>query len=82
MAGNKIIMAQPLNKDSVNYSDGTIATQEQLAKDVVTFLTWVSEPHLEARKRIGFKTVVYLLILTVLVYIVKKKIWLRVESKV
>jgi ubiquinol-cytochrome c reductase cytochrome c1 subunit len=82
MAGNKIKMAQPLNKDSVNYSDGTVATQEQLAKDVVTFLTWASEPHLEARKRIGFKTVVYLLILTVLVYLVKKKIWLRVEPKV
>jgi ubiquinol-cytochrome c reductase cytochrome c1 subunit len=49
---------------------------------VVTFLTWASEPHLEARKWIGFKTVVYLLILTVLVYIVKKKIWLRVEPKV
>lgn len=82
MPGNKIKMAKPLNKDSVNYSDGTIATQEQLAKDVTTFLTWASEPHLEARKRLGFKTVIYLLILTVLVYLVKKKIWSRVEPKV
>lgn len=82
MAGNKIKMAKPLNKDSVNYSDGTVATQEQLAKDVTTFLTWASEPHLEARKRLGFKTVIYLLILTVLVYLVKKKIWSRVEPKV
>ena len=56
-------MAKPLNKDSVNYSDGTAATEEQLSKDVVTFLTWASEPTLEARKRIGFKTVIYLLIL-------------------
>ena len=82
MSGNKIKMAKPLNKDSVNYSDGTVATQEQLSKDVVTFLTWASEPTLEARKRIGFKTVIYLLILTVLVYLVKKKIWLRIEPKV
>lgn len=82
MPGNKIKMAKPLNKDSVNYSDGTVATQEQLAKDVTTFLTWASEPHLEARKRLGFKTVIYLLILTVLVYLVKKKIWSRVEPKV
>ena len=82
MPGNKIKMAKPLNKDSVNYSDGTVATQEQLSKDVVTFLTWASEPTLEARKRIGFKTVIYLLILTVLVYLVKKKIWSRVEPKV
>jgi len=82
MPGNKIKMSKPLSQDSVKYSDGTPATEEQLSKDVVTFLTWASEPHLEARKRIGFKTVVYLLILTVLVYLVKKKIWLRVEPKV
>ena len=82
MSGNKIKMAKPLNKDSVNYSAGTAATEEQLSKDVVTFLTWASEPTLEARKRIGFKTVIYLLILTVLVYLVKKKIWLRIEPKV
>jgi ubiquinol-cytochrome c reductase cytochrome c1 subunit len=82
MSGNKIKMPKPLSQDSVKYSDGTAATEEQLSKDVVTFLTWASEPHLEARKRIGFKTVVYLLILTVLVYLVKKKIWLRIEPKV
>jgi ubiquinol-cytochrome c reductase cytochrome c1 subunit len=82
MLGNKIKMPKPLNKDSVSYSDGTVATEEQLAKDVTTFLTWASEPHLEARKRIGFKTVIYLFILTVLVYLVKKKIWSRVEPKV
>ena len=82
MPGNKIKMAKPLNKDSVNYSDGTVATEEQFAKDVTTFLTWASEPHLEARKRLGFKTLIYLLILTVLVYLVKKKIWSRVEPKV
>ena len=82
MPGNKIKMAKPLNKDSVNYSDGTVATQEQLSKDVVTFLTWASEPTLEARKRIGFKTVIYLLILTILVYLLKKKIWSRIEPKV
>ncbi|MSP06792.1 MAG: cytochrome c1 [Candidatus Fonsibacter sp.] len=82
MSGNKIKMSKPLNNDSVTYSDGTASTQEQLAKDVVTFLTWASEPHLEARKRIGFKTVIYLLILTALVYLVKKKIWLRIEPKV
>ena len=82
MPGNKIKMPKPLNKDSVNYSDETVATEEQLAKDVTTFLTWASEPHLEVRKRLGFKTVIYLLILTVLVYLVKKKIWSRVEPKV
>ncbi len=82
MPGNKIRMAKPLSEGSVSYSDGTKATQEQLSKDVVTFLTWAAEPHLEARKKLGFKSVIFLLILTILVYLVKKKIWLRVEPKV
>lgn len=82
MPGNKIRMAKPLSEGSVSYSDGTKATQEQLSKDVVTFLTWSAEPHLEARKKLGFKSVIFLLILTILVYLVKKKIWLRVEPKV
>jgi len=81
MPGNQIKMPKPLNKDSVKYSDDTEATEEQMAKDVVTFLTWAAEPHLEARKRIGFKTTIYLLILTVLVYLVKQKIWLRIKPK-
>ena len=82
MPGNKIRMAKPLNSSGVEYADGTKATEEQMAKDVVSFLTWAAEPHLEARKKLGFKSVLYLLILTILVYLVKKKIWSRIESKV
>jgi ubiquinol-cytochrome c reductase cytochrome c1 subunit len=82
MSGNKIRMAKPLNSGGVEYADGTKATEEQMAKDVVSFLTWAAEPHLEARKKLGFKSVIYLLILTILVYLLKKKIWSRIESKV
>ena len=53
-----------------------------MAKDVVSFLTWAAEPHLEIRKELGFKSVIYLLILTILVYLIKKKIWSRIEPKV
>ena len=38
MYGNKIKMPAPLSDDLVEYSDGTKATQEQMAKDVVNFL--------------------------------------------
>ena len=82
MSGNKIRMSKPLSEGTVSYTDGTKSSQEQMAKDVVHFLTWAAEPHLEARKKIGFKAVIYLLILTILVYFIKKKIWLRVEPKV
>ena len=82
MYGNKIKMPAPLSDDLIEYSDGTNATQEQMAKDVVNFLMWSAEPHLEARHKMGFKAIVYLIILTILVYFSMKRIWSRVESKV
>ena len=53
-----------------------------MAKDVVTFLMWTAEPHLEARHKTGFRVIIYLLILTVLVYFSMKRIWSSIESKV
>jgi ubiquinol-cytochrome c reductase cytochrome c1 subunit len=82
MYGNKIKMSQPLMDDAVEYSDGTKATEEQMAKDVTTFLMWAAEPHLEARHKMGFKAILYLIILTILVYFSMKKIWSRIESEV
>ena len=82
MTGNKIMMSKPLSEGLVEYTDGTKATEEQMAKDVTTFLAWAAEPHLEARHRIGFKAILYLIILTIFVYFSMKKIWSRIESKV
>ncbi len=82
MYGNKIKMASPLSDDLVEYSDGTKATTEQMAKDVVNFLMWAAEPHLEQRHKFGFRVIIYLIIITVLVYFSMKKIWSRIESKV
>ena len=82
MYGNNIKMSQPLYDGLVEYNDGTEATQEQMAKDVTTFLMWAAEPHLEARHKMGFKAILYLIILTTLVYFSMKKIWSRIESEV
>jgi ubiquinol-cytochrome c reductase cytochrome c1 subunit len=82
MYGNKIKMANPLSEGLVEYSDGTEATVEQMSKDITTFLMWAAEPHLEARHQMGFKAIVYLIILTVLVYFSMKRIWSRIETKV
>ena len=82
MYGNKIKMANQLSDGLVVYSDGTNATVEQMSKDVTTFLMWAAEPHLESRHRMGFKAIVYLIILTILVYFSMKKIWSRVETEV
>ncbi len=82
MSGNKIKMANPLSENLVQYSDGTPSTEEQMAKDVVSFLAWAAEPHLEARHKIGFKVILYLLIISILVFFSMKKIWSRVETEV
>jgi len=82
MYGNKIKMANQLSDGLIEYSDGTNATVEQMSKDVTTFLMWAAEPHLEARHRMGFKAIIYLIILTVLVYFSMKKIWSRIETEV
>ena len=81
MYGNKIKMSAPLSDDIVEYSDGTKATVEQMSKDVTTFLMWAAEPSLEARHQMGFKAIIYLIILTILVYFSMKRIWSRVKSE-
>ena len=82
MYGNNIKMSEPLSDGLVEYSDGTISSKEQMAKDVTTFLMWAAEPHLESRHKMGFKAILYLIILTILVYFSMKKIWSRIESEV
>ena len=82
MAGQKIKMPKVLEDDLVEYNDGTVATEEQMAKDVTTFLAWAAEPHLEARHKIGFKALIYLLIASLLAYFSMKRLWSRIESKV
>ena len=82
MIGNKIKMAEPLSDGIVEYTDGSEATVDQMAKDVTTFLSWAAEPELEARHKTGIKVIIYLILLTVLVYFSMKKIWSRVDPKV
>jgi len=82
MIGQKIKMASPLADGIVEYSDGTEATMDQMAKDVTTFLAWAAEPELEERHRIGFKVIIYLVLLTILVYLSMKKIWSRIDSEI
>lgn len=73
--GQQIAMAAPLSEGSVDYPDGTKASVEQMAKDVATFLAWTAEPELEARKRLGLKVLLFLLVLTGMLYALKRMIW-------
>ena len=77
--GQQIAMFQPLFDDMVEYPDGTRATNKQMARDIATFLTWISEPTMEERKRTGMKVLLFLLVLTALTYASKRRIWAKVH---
>ena len=81
MSGNKIKMSEPISDGIVEYLDGTQSTKDQIAKDVTAFLVWASEPHLESQHKMGFKTIIYLIILITLVYMSKQKVWSRFNSQ-
>jgi ubiquinol-cytochrome c reductase cytochrome c1 subunit len=73
--GHQIAMFPPLNDDDIEYADGTKATLDQEARDVVTFLAFIASPELDARKRLGLGAVLFFLLLTGLTYAVKRRVW-------
>ena len=82
MIGYKIKLPNNLSDGLVEYADGTDSTVDQMAKDVTTFLAWAAEPELEERHKTGVKVILYLVLLTILVYLSMKKIWSRVDTEV
>ncbi|KAL3840942.1 hypothetical protein ACJIZ3_025533 [Penstemon smallii] len=58
--GGAIAMPKMLNDGAVEYEDGTPATEAQMGKDVVSFLSWAAEPEMEERKLMGFKWILVL----------------------
>ena len=73
--GGAIGMPKPLSDGQVEYTDGTPTTVDQYGKDVAAFLMWAAEPKLNARKQLGFQVMVFLIVLTGLLYFTKKKVW-------
>ena len=72
-------MPQPLTDGQVTYDDGSPQTLEQYSHDVAAFMVWASEPHMVQRKRIGFQVMIFLIVLTGLLYFTKKKVWSAVH---
>jgi ubiquinol-cytochrome c reductase cytochrome c1 subunit len=77
--GHQIAMPKPLNDDQVTYADGTKATVDQMSKDVTAFLTWTAEPELAERKRLGIKVMLFLILMTAMLYAIKRKVWADVH---
>jgi cytochrome c1 len=80
--GHQIAMQPPLSKDSVveyQPDSGATGSFEQNARDVTAFLAWAADPTLDARKRLGWQVLFYLAITTLLLFLVKKRIWARMK---
>ncbi len=73
--GHAIKMPKPLSDGQVTYDDGSPQTVKQYATDVSAFLMWTAEPKLEARKRLGLQVMIFLLVMSGLLYFTKKKVW-------
>lgn len=77
--GGWFSMAPPLTEGAVEYQDGTKATVDQMAKDVVVFLQWAAEPEMDHRKGMGIKVLIFLFLLSGFFYVAKRRVWSKVK---
>ncbi len=77
--GHNIAMPPPLQAGQVTFDDGAPQTLDQYSKDVTAFMMWAAEPHMVARKRLGFQVMIFLIIFAGLMYFTKKKVWSAVH---
>lgn len=81
-SGGYISMAPPLEDGQVEFADGHANDVHHMAEDVAAFLMWTAEPKMMTRKRIGFLSVGFLILLTTLLYLTNKKLWAPIKRKV
>jgi len=79
--GGAISMARVLFDGVVEYEDGTPATASQMAKDVVTFLSWAAEPEHDERKKMGLKAVIIFSTLFAISIYVKRFKWTPIKNR-
>ena len=79
--GGWLSMAPPLYEEAVEYADGSSNSVEAMAEDVAAFLMWTAEPKMAARKQAGFAGVIFLTLLSVLLYLTNKRLWSSVKHK-
>lgn len=79
--GGWIAMAPPLYDEAVDFEDGYANTVETMSEDLAAFLMWTAEPKMGARKQAGFAGVIFLTLLSVLLYLTNKRLWAAVKHK-
>ncbi|KAF8739143.1 Cytochrome C1 family, partial [Rhizoctonia solani] len=79
--GGAIAMARVLFDGLVEYDDGTPATTSQMAKDVVTFLSWAAEPEHDERKKMGLQAVILLSSMLAISVYIKRFKWSVIKTR-
>ncbi|WP_101067266.1 cytochrome c1 [Roseovarius salinarum] len=79
--GGWIAMAPPLYGEDVEFNDGHANDLESEAEDVSAFLMWAAEPKMMARKQAGLTGVIFLTVLSVLLYLTNKRLWAPIKGK-
>jgi ubiquinol-cytochrome c reductase cytochrome c1 subunit len=78
-AGHQIAMPPPLAEGQIAYADKTPSTVAQNARDVVTFLSWAANPEMDQRKRLGPGVILYGLAMSLVTFLLTRRIWARVS---
>lgn len=79
--GGWIAMAPPLYGEDVEFADGAPNDIENEAEDVAAFLMWTAEPRMMARKHAGLTGIIFLVVLSVLLYLTNKRLWAPIKGK-
>lgn len=79
--GSWIAMAQPLYGDDVEFDDGHNNDLHHASEDVAAFLMWAAEPKMMARKQAGLTGVIFLIVLSGLLYLTNKRLWAPHKNK-
>jgi len=67
--------------EDVDFDDGHANDLYNEAEDVAAFLMWTAEPKMMARKQAGLTGVIFLIILSVLLYLTNKRLWAPHKNK-
>ncbi len=82
--GHAIGMPPPLSDGAVTYGEAENGssvplTVDQYSRDFAAFAMWMAEPHLVARKEAGLQVMLFLIVFAGVMYLVKRRLWSKVE---
>jgi len=71
-------MPDILNSSTITEGPELTQIQNQ-ARDIVSFLSWVADPHAAERIQLGYYVIAYLFVFTALLYVLKRQIWSKLK---